>query len=34
MAIDTISGKATAGPGRDLALPAHLQARDALSAHV
>jgi hypothetical protein len=25
MAIDTISGKATAGPGRDLALPAHLQ---------
>jgi Xaa-Pro dipeptidase len=25
MAIDTISGKATAGPGLDLALPAHLQ---------
>src|SRR5260370_42394929 len=26
MAIDTISEKATAGPGRDLALPRHLQA--------
>ena len=26
MAIDTISGKAAAGPGRDLALPPHLQA--------